>query len=50
VQAAMRAREKGTYGVCQECGRQISAERLEARPEATLCVECQRRLEQARPG
>jgi RNA polymerase-binding protein DksA len=50
VQAAMRARERGTYGVCQECGRPIPAERLEARPEATLCVDCQRRLEQGRPA
>ena len=50
VEAAMRARERGTYGVCQECGRKISPERLRARPEATLCVDCQRRLEQARPG
>lgn len=48
VQAAMRARERGTYGVCQECGQKISPERLQARPEATLCIECQRRLEQPR--
>src|SRR5690348_18362874 len=33
VEAAMRAREQGTYGTCQECGRQIPAERLAARPE-----------------
>jgi RNA polymerase-binding transcription factor DksA len=45
VEAAMRARETGTYGVCQSCGRPIPAERLQARPEATLCVDCQRRLE-----
>jgi RNA polymerase-binding transcription factor DksA len=50
VQAAMRARERGTYGVCHECGRQIPAERLDARPEATLCVDCQRRQETGRPG
>ena len=43
VDAAMRARERGTYGVCQECGRQIPPERLQARPEATLCIDCQRR-------
>jgi RNA polymerase-binding transcription factor DksA len=48
VEEALRARERGTYGTCQECGRQIPAERLEARPEATLCVECQRRREGAR--
>jgi RNA polymerase-binding transcription factor DksA len=48
VEAAMRARQTGTYGVCQECGRAIPPERLEARPEATLCVDCQRRLENRR--
>jgi phage/conjugal plasmid C-4 type zinc finger TraR family protein len=50
VQDALRARANGTYGVCQECGRRIPAARLAARPEATLCVACQRRLEGARPG
>jgi RNA polymerase-binding protein DksA len=50
VQDALRARDNGTYGTCQECGRPIPAERLAARPEATLCVDCQRKLEAARPG
>ena len=50
VAAAMRARDRGTYGVCQECGKQIPPDRLEARPEATLCVDCQRRLETGRPA
>jgi len=45
VEAALRARENGTYGLCQECRRPIPRDRLEARPEATLCVECQRRIE-----
>jgi RNA polymerase-binding transcription factor DksA len=49
VEAAMRARQTGRYGTCQECGRQIPAERLAARPEATLCVDCQRRVESGRP-
>ena len=48
VEAAMRARDRGTYGVCQECGQGIPPERLQARPEATLCVDCQRRLETGR--
>src|SRR5919198_763700 len=48
VEAAMRARETGTYGVCQSCGNPIPRERLEARPEATLCVDCQRRQETGR--
>lgn len=45
VQEAMRARERGQYGVCQSCGKPIPRERLQARPSATLCVECQRRQE-----
>ena len=49
VDAAIRARDKGTYGLCQECGQAIPPERLEARPEATLCVDCQRRLETGHP-
>jgi RNA polymerase-binding protein DksA len=48
VDAAMHAREQGTYGICKECGRRIPPERLEARPEATLCVDCQRRRETGR--
>ena len=47
VEAALRARQTGRYGTCQSCGRQIPAERLEARPSATLCVACQRRQEGA---
>jgi phage/conjugal plasmid C-4 type zinc finger TraR family protein len=47
VEQAMRARASGTYGICQECGQPIPAERLAARPEATLCVKCQRQREGA---
>ena len=45
VEAALRARRTGTYGVCASCGRPIPADRLAARPEATQCVDCQRRSE-----
>lgn len=30
----------GTYGVCVECGARIALGRLEARPEAALCILC----------
>ena len=30
----------GTYGVCEVCGRPIAAERLEAIPSTTRCVDC----------
>jgi len=30
----------GTYGVCEDCGGAIGAERLKARPVTTLCIQC----------
>ena len=32
--------EKGVYGICESCGGDINMERLEARPVATLCIDC----------
>jgi DnaK suppressor protein len=29
-----------TYGTCEACGRAIEADRLTARPQATLCMQC----------
>jgi RNA polymerase-binding transcription factor DksA len=45
VREALERRAQGTYGICARCGREISAERLQARPEATLCIDCQREVE-----
>jgi len=45
IDAALRRIEDGTYGQCTNCGKQIAAERLEARPWATLCIDCQRQRE-----
>ncbi len=36
-----------SFGRCEECGRQIPAERLLIMPEASLCVHCQRKLERS---
>jgi DnaK suppressor protein len=33
--------EPSEYGLCEECGEEISPKRLEAMPEALLCTECQ---------
>jgi len=38
----------GKYGVCDNCGKPILPERLEAKPHATLCIECQSKLEKKR--
>ncbi|MCR9262285.1 MAG: TraR/DksA family transcriptional regulator [Pseudomonadaceae bacterium] len=32
--------EEGTYGVCTNCGEEISAGRLQALPAAGLCFDC----------
>jgi DnaK suppressor protein len=45
IHAALRAIDKGTYGLCERCGKEISVERLEVKPDATLCVQCQSEVE-----
>ncbi len=32
--------EKGSYGICVRCGKPISSGRLEAVPEALVCIPC----------
>jgi len=40
LDAALARLDAGQYGVCESCGREIPAERLAARPDATRCVQC----------
>jgi DnaK suppressor protein len=44
---AAELRARGAYGRCEDCGRPIGAERLEALPSATRCVSCQAAWEQS---
>jgi DnaK suppressor protein len=37
---ARAALEVGTYGMCEVCGADIGAGRMEARPASTRCVRC----------
>ena len=32
--------DSGDYGFCENCGEEIGLNRLEARPTATLCIDC----------
>ena len=50
VEDALRRQAEGTYGLCENCGRKIPAERLRARPEATMCIDCQRDREGSGAG
>src|SRR5438874_13672083 len=48
VQEALARQAAGTYGICENCRRRIDPARLKARPEATLCSDCQREREMGR--
>ena len=45
IDAALTRIEDGTFGKCTNCGKPIPEERLEARPWASLCIDCQRDAE-----
>jgi DnaK suppressor protein len=38
--------ENGVYGICEDCGSDISIKRLKARPVAKRCFSCKTRQEQ----
>ncbi len=40
VEHALHKFEEATYGVCDNCGQTIDPERLEALPQASLCINC----------
>lgn len=40
IDEASRRVETHDYGYCDSCGVEIGIRRLEARPTATLCIEC----------
>ena len=40
VDAALAHIEAGTYGVCDNCGKEIGADRMAFRPASVLCVDC----------
>lgn len=42
INAALKNLENGKYGVCSHCQKVISDSRLEALPEAQICVDCEK--------
>lgn len=40
IDESIRNIDCGDYGFCEECGIEIGIKRLEARPTATLCIDC----------
>lgn len=45
IDKALKKIEDGIYGVCESCGEEISAKRLEARPVTDLCIRCKEEQE-----
>ncbi|MDH4184896.1 MAG: RNA polymerase-binding protein DksA [Nitrospinota bacterium] len=46
IDEALLRLDSGEFGVCEECGDDISLNRLKARPMATLCIACKESQEQ----
>lgn len=40
IELALGKIEDGSYGICENCGRDIAPARLEALPHAILCIDC----------
>lgn len=40
IEEAIELIDAKQYGYCEECGEEIGIRRLEARPTATLCIDC----------
>ncbi len=40
INERLRSLDTADYGYCEACGAEIGIRRLEARPTATLCIDC----------
>ena len=45
TEAALAKIKKGTYGICERCGKRIDPKRLEVKPQAVYCLKCKNELE-----
>ncbi len=46
IDQALERIEDETFGLCERCGQEIGAKRIEARPVATFCIDCKTALEE----
>ena len=47
IEYALEQLDNGTYGICDECQKEINIERLKAKPSVSLCIACQTAKERA---
>ncbi|MCZ6794252.1 MAG: TraR/DksA family transcriptional regulator [Planctomycetota bacterium] len=45
IETALKKIDEGTYGICEDCGSEISSERIKALPFASQCIDCKRKAE-----
>ncbi|MFA6171432.1 MAG: TraR/DksA C4-type zinc finger protein [Patescibacteria group bacterium] len=45
IEAALKRIKDGSYGICKYCKNEINPKRLLARPFASACVECKKKLQ-----
>jgi DnaK suppressor protein len=45
VRKALARIKIGKYGICESCGKMIDTDRLMIKPEATLCIDCEKKKE-----
>ena len=45
IRRSLKDIENGDYGICEDCGEDISIERLKARPVTSLCIGCKTKRE-----
>ncbi len=46
VREALERIDNGTFGICENCGAEISEARLRVRPVTTQCIDCKMEAEQ----
>jgi DnaK suppressor protein len=46
INAALQRIERGDYGICVKCGKEIDSRRLDAEPTAMTCMDCLTEKEQ----
>jgi RNA polymerase-binding transcription factor DksA len=45
VRKALTFLKIGKYGTCAKCGKMIDTDRLAVKPEATVCIKCEKESE-----
>ena len=45
IAQALQRLDQGVYGICVECGSEVTPERLHALPQAARCMPCQQKAE-----